>query len=94
LYSKITSIDPAQSCFFAVMYTEVVSVYIGVFLLANKGIVTKVSKTSHTITHRLRVFETPLRRLCHSAIAPVPSAFAGHAVQGIGGVDRMLTRTL
>jgi hypothetical protein len=38
------------------MYTEVVSVYIEGFLLAKEGVWLKVSKTSHTITHRLRVF--------------------------------------
>jgi hypothetical protein len=48
---------PAHPCFFALMYTEVVSVYIEVVLLANEGIQHQVSKTSHTITHRLRVFD-------------------------------------
>ena len=58
--SKLLPDYPAKPCFFVLMYTEVVSVYIDLFLLANEGIWRLVSKSSHTITHRLTVFDKRL----------------------------------
>lgn len=50
------TIHPANTCFFVMKYTEMVSVYIKPFSLVFSGYLTGVSNSSHTISHIFQHF--------------------------------------